>query len=165
MSDALEIVPRSAWLAGGPAPRRAPTFGRVECAVVHHTAMAGGITAVHALHQIERGWDDIGYNLLVDGAGRVYEGRAGGVERAVVGAHALGWNRRSTGIALLGDHSAEPATPAALDALFTLLDWKLGLHGLTAGAETVCLHGDLAATACPGAALRDQIRTRLRERD
>jgi hypothetical protein len=99
------------------------------------------------------GWDDIGYHLLVDRSGVVYEGRAGGVDLPLVGAHTLGHNRRSAAIALIGDFSAEEPSPAALAGLAAAIAHKLGPLGLSADAATIRGHGELAATECPGAAL------------
>ena len=45
------------------------------------------------------GWDDIGYNFVIGGDGRVYEGR--GWDR--VGAHTKGWNSISVSFAVMGD--------------------------------------------------------------
>ena len=187
MDAAPVIVARSAWLCAGPPPRRPAELGRVECAVVHHTAMAGGIAAVHHLHQVEHGWDDIGYNLLVDAAGRVYEGRAGGVERAVVGAHAQGWNSVSVGVACIGNFGAESLPGPGLDALARVIAWKLSMHGApvegrvaltSAGGaanrypkdeevefERISGHRDGDQTECPGGALYGalaQLRSRAR---
>ncbi|WP_373920372.1 N-acetylmuramoyl-L-alanine amidase [Streptomyces sp. 5112.2] len=58
-----------------------------------------------------RAWDDIGYNFLVDRCGTIHEGRAGGVDRPVTGAHAQGFNHRSAGIAALGTFTAGVPVP------------------------------------------------------
>ncbi|HET9242266.1 MAG TPA: N-acetylmuramoyl-L-alanine amidase, partial [Gaiella sp.] len=123
------------------------------------------------------GWNDIGYNALVDRFGTVYEGRAGGLDRNVVGAHARGFNTGSFGIAVLGDfRSAEP-TDAALDALARTLAWRLDvahvdplstLNGISSGNErfrpgipvflrTVSGHRDTGLTTCPGERLYAQL--------
>ncbi len=82
---------------------------------------------IQLYHVRGNGWNDIGYNFLVDRFGTVYEGRYGGIERAVVGAHARGFNTGSVGVALLGTYSGAAPTKAAQDALTSLLAWRLDL--------------------------------------
>lgn len=125
---------------------------------MHHTATpwdsepgVDAILAILGLHRDQNGWEDIGYNFIVDRQGFVYEARAGGPELAVVGAHTRGWNARSTGVALIGDFSAEAPGPEQLEGLAALLAWKLPLHGVHPGQDTVVGHGALdPGTACPG---------------
>ena len=81
-------------------------------------------------HRDTNGWNDIGYNFLVDQYGQVFEGRAGGVEQAVIGAQAQGYNSQSTGVAVLGTFSDVPIPEAAMAAITQLLGWKLSLHGV-----------------------------------
>ena len=52
---------------------------------------------------------DIGYNFLVDRYGIIFEGRYGGVDRGVIGAHATNFNTGTTGIAMIGDYSSVAA--------------------------------------------------------
>ncbi len=68
---------------------------------MHHTATPntytraeapGVVRAIYRYHTVSNGWDDIGYNVLIDRFGTVYEGRKGGLESPVIGAHASGWN-------------------------------------------------------------------------
>ena len=61
------------------------------------------IRADYAYHVRGRGWSDLGYNLLVDRFGRVWEGRHGGLGRATIGAHAQGFNTGTLGVSMLGD--------------------------------------------------------------
>src|SRR4051812_28873499 len=135
------IVPRAAWGAAAVPPRSAPGYGVVQAAFVHHTVTANEyapqdspaiVLGIAKYHRDTNGWNDIGYNFLVDKYGQVFEGRAGGVDQAVVGAHAQGYNSQSTSVAQLGTFTAGGITPQALDSTAQLLGWKLSLHGVPA---------------------------------
>jgi len=130
-------------------------------------------------HRNTNGWNDVGYNFLVDRFGTIYEGRAGGIGAAVVGAQAEGFNSYSTGIANIGTFSSVPQSQEALEAMARLIRWKLPLHGYptsgtavmtSAGGGTnrhgsgtsvrvprVLGHRDTNATECPGTALYAQL--------
>ena len=182
------IIPRSAWGGDGVKPRADPEYGDVQLAFVHHTVTAndyspedsaGIVLAIAKYHRDTNGWNDIGYNFLVDKYGQIFEGRAGGIDQAIVGAQAQGYNSHSTGISNLGTYEALAQTPGALEAMARLIAWKLPLHGtpLTgqvvitskggsdnrygSGAqvtfERIAGHRDGDATACPGAALYAQL--------
>ena len=75
------------------------------------------LRAIYAFHRYVNGWNDIGYNFVIDLYGRVFEARAGGIEEPVVGAHAGGYNLVSTGVAVLGTFIEAPISPAARAAL------------------------------------------------
>lgn len=183
-ADAPQIVPRSQWAGSKCPPRDKPSYGEVLGAFVHHTVSTNLYTAAQApgvvlgicrFHRNSNGWDDIGYNLLVDRFGNVYEGREGGVDKAVIGAQAQGYNGQSTGIATIGTYSSAQPSSALLSSLKTTLEWKLGLHGVTrdepvsyisAGGAVnrypanqivelspIAGHRDGDATECPGGAL------------
>ena len=95
----------------------------IRLAIIHHTAGQNDYTRAQApaivrgielFHVKGNGWNDIGYNFLVDRFGTIYEGRYGGVDRNVIGAHALGFNTGSVGIALLGTYgSTKPSAGGA----------------------------------------------------
>ena len=82
------IIPRSGWNADEKIRRATPSFAPVlRLALVHHTAGANGYTAaqspaivraIELYHVKGNGWNDIGYNFLVDRFGKVFEGRYGG---------------------------------------------------------------------------------------
>jgi N-acetylmuramoyl-L-alanine amidase-like protein len=187
------IVTRDQWGAtledGGCPPRTGPSYGEVDAAVIHHTVSANDYTPEEApgivlgicrFHRNANGWNDIGYNFLIDRFGTIYEGRAGGVGAAVVGAHAQGFNSQTFGTASIGTHTVEGITEAAKSAFAHLLAWKLSLHGTIAAGKTRLIsgggsankypagkrirvkrvfgHGRVGLTACPGAALKHQIK-------
>ncbi|MFI9800228.1 MULTISPECIES: peptidoglycan recognition protein [unclassified Streptomyces] len=152
---------------------------KVKAAFVHHTATGNKYTCAQApsvirgiyrYHVVSMGWRDIGYNFLVDKCGRIYEGRAGGVAKAVLGAHTRGFNTNSMGIAVLGTYGSKKPSKAAVKAVARLTAWKLGLFGanprgktyLTSGGgnlyrkgknvrlNVISGHRDGFSTACPG---------------
>ncbi|WP_343245985.1 peptidoglycan recognition protein [Streptomyces sp. SID5785] len=136
------IVPRATWLAGTETYHRDPvTYAdRVEAVFLHHTDTPNRydcadtpriIRTLYAGQAGTKEWDDIGYNFLVDRCGTVYEGRAGGVDRAVVGAHTQGFNRNTAGIAAIGTFTdGTPVPPAMTEAIAALAAWKLGPGGI-----------------------------------
>lgn len=54
-------------------------------------------------HQLQRGWNDIGYSFAIGGDGMIYVGRGFNV----IGAHAPKYNDRSVGICMIGDWRSE----------------------------------------------------------
>ena len=182
------MVSRASWAGDDCPPRAKPLYGEVRAAYVHHTVNLNDYSRAEApqivlamcrYHRNTNGWNDIGYNFLVDRFGTLYEGRAGGVGAAVVGAQAEGFNSYSTGIANIGTFSTVPQSQAALEAMARLIRWKLPLHGYptngtavmkSAGGATnrypagtsvrvkrVLGHRDTNATECPGSALYAQL--------
>ena len=182
-AGAPAIVPRAGWKADEKIRRAGPSFAaNLRIAIVHHTAGANGYTAAQApaivraiqlYHVKGNGWNDIGYNFLVDRFGTVYEGRYGGVERNVVGAHAEGFNTGSVGVAVLGEYSSLAVAAKARSSLAALLAWRLDVAhvdpattqsfisggnarfgaGLPVFLRTISGHRDTGFTDCPGTAL------------
>jgi hypothetical protein len=148
------IIARRAWGAGHAQSRHPSGYGTVELAFVHHTVSPNGysaaevpsmLLAIFDYHVQVRGFLDIAYNFLIDAFGRVWEGRAGGIDSAVIGAHAGGYNAQSTGVAVLGNFAKRVPSHAAIGVLERLLAWKLSLHGLPA-------HGRVTVVVDPTAA-------------
>ncbi|WP_310720463.1 peptidoglycan recognition protein family protein [Streptomyces lydicus] len=183
------IVTRAGWGADESLREKKFIYTKaVRAAFVHHSGSGNNyscaqapslIRAMYRFHVRSNHWRDIGYNFLVDKCGTVYEGRAGGVAKPVMGAHTLGFNNDSTGIAVLGTFTgAEPPKPA-LDAISHLTAWKLGLHSVDPRAtvqllsrggnrypkgakvrmHTISGHRDGFLTDCPGAHLYNKLAT------
>jgi len=174
------IIPRLSWGADESIRRAPPVFAdQVRFSVVHHTAgrndysrgeAAAIVKGIQLYHVQGNGWNDIGYNFLVDRFGTIYEGRFGGFERNVVGAHAQGFNTGSVGIALLGTYGSTAPSPAAQDAIAALVSWRLDLAhvdptaaltfvsggsnrfptGVPVLLRGVSGHRDTGFTECPG---------------
>ncbi len=186
------FITRAQWGAnsprGGCAPRQKPEIGRVKAGVIHHTVSTntytrreapGIVLAICRFHRNANGWNDIGYNALVDRFGNLYEGRAGGLARAIVGAQAEGINSQTTGIASIGDNREYRAKPSERKAIAEYLAWKFNLAGIPAEGRTRLIsaggstqrtpegkrmrvprifgHIETNFTVCPGAALNAQI--------
>ncbi|MGP4010385.1 peptidoglycan recognition protein family protein [Streptomyces sp. 4N124] len=174
------IVTRRGW--GANEKLREKKIGytkKVKVAFVHHTGTGNKywckqapsvIRGIYRYHVKSMGWRDVGYNFLVDRCGNIYEGRAGGVAKPVLGAHTLGFNTNSMGIAVLGTFDSKKPSGAAVKAISRLTAWKLGLHGVNPRGKTylksgggnlyrkgkkvrlnvISGHRDGFDTACPG---------------
>ncbi|MFH8497334.1 peptidoglycan recognition protein family protein [Streptomyces coeruleorubidus] len=140
------VVTRRGWGANEGLRERGFRYTKkVKAAFVHHTASGNNyrcsqvpslIRSIYRYHVKSMGWRDIGYNFVIDKCGKIYEGRAGGVARPVLGAHTLGFNNNSMGIAVLGSYGAKKPSSAAVKAIARLTAWKLGLYGMNPRGKT-----------------------------
>ncbi|RFU21757.1 N-acetylmuramoyl-L-alanine amidase [Geodermatophilus marinus] len=158
-------------------PQYAPT---IKAATIHHTADSNAYSAddvpaimrsIYRYHAVSRGWGDIGYNVIADRYGRLWEGRYGGLASTVVGAHAGGWNSGTFGVSMLGNYEQAEPPRVMLDAVADIIAWKFSLYGVdprgtatmtggggtskypagsTVTLPTVFAHRDVGYTACPG---------------
>lgn len=159
-------------------PQYAPT---IKAATIHHTADSNGYTAddvpaimrsIYRYHTVSRGWGDMGYNVIADKYGRLWEGRYGGLASTVVGAHAGGFNTGTFGVSMLGNYETVAPSSAMLASVADIVAWKLALYrvdpkgtaALTSGGggtarwpagtvvymPTIFAHRDVGTTACPG---------------
>ncbi|MDT7538186.1 MAG: hypothetical protein QOI82_1771 [Actinomycetota bacterium] len=183
------ILTRADWGADESIRRGSPSYNAtVKVGFVHHTATANDYTSaetpavirsIYAYHVKSNGWSDIGYNYLVDRFGRIWEGRYGGITRAVIGAHTGGFNIDSFGTSLIGTFETSPPPAVTLSALEHLFAWKLGSYYRdpaatatlrSAGGGTskyaagtfhtfavVSGHRDAGNTSCPGDATYAQM--------
>jgi hypothetical protein len=179
-AGAPAIVSRSGWGADEEIVRAVPRFAPADrLAIVHHTAGTNSYTQAQAAaivrgievyHVKGNGWNDIGYNFLVDRFGTVYEGRGGGIDRNVIGAHSEGFNAGTIGVALIGNFANATPPKAQQDALVALLAWRLDIahvdplstvlytsggnfkfrSGTNVTLRAISGHRDTGPSECPG---------------
>jgi hypothetical protein len=189
------IVSRGQWGAQGFSCGTPELASSLKFASVHHTVNSNNYSSadtprilrgIQAYHMGTLGYCDIAYNFLIDNAGTIYEGRAGGTTNPVIGAHTGGFNTQSVGVALIGDFTSAQPTGAAFNSLVNLLRWRLSIAGIdpskpfsTRAASSPCgcvrwadgtivtfpvailAHRDFDFTSCPGDAFfprMDQLR-------
>ncbi|MGW7063636.1 peptidoglycan recognition protein family protein [Streptomyces sp. NPDC054904] len=181
------IVTRQGWGADESLREKGFVYtNTVKAAFVHHSASGNNyackdapavLRSLYRYHVVSSGWRDVGYNFAVDKCGTVYEGRAGGVAKAVLGAHTMGFNTDSMGIAVIGSYSTTAPPAAAVNAVAQLTAWKLGLFGVDPRAKAtlksgggnlykkgssvklnvISGHRDGFATECPGRLLYGEL--------
>ncbi|MFJ4416597.1 peptidoglycan recognition protein family protein [Streptomyces sp. NPDC088925] len=181
------FVSRAKWGADPRLLDQKPHYAdSVHAIVIHHTDTPNGYSCadsasyvrdIYQAHATARGWGDIGYNFLVDRCGTIFEGRLGGVDRPVIGAHTVGLNKGTTGIAAIGTYTAGVPVPAPMRrSIERIIAWKLGLTEISPSARTqlvstnsksrfpkdtsvnlptVLGHIEAYETDCPGQALMD----------
>ena len=182
---------RAAWGAKESMRNCAPTMmTQVKATVVHHTDSSNGysraavpamIRGVYAYHTNGLGWCDIAYNVLVDRFGTLWEGRYGGLDRAVMSAATGGFNTYTSAISALGNFQTAAAPAVMVTAIARFVSWKLGLYRISPAARTSLVsgggsytkyrsgtvvplptvfgHRDSDQTSCPGRNLYAQLRT------
>ena len=201
-ADAAVAMPpvfsRAQWGADENLMRWTPQYAStIKAATLHHTAGSNNYTAdqmpailrsTYTYHAQSLGWGDIGYNVLVDKFGRLWEGRSGGLASTVVGAHAGGFNTSTFGVSMMGNYDVVDTPQAMIDSVAAIIAWKFSLYGVdprgtttltsggtdkyAAGARvtlpTVFGHRDTKSTACPGrygyarlGEIRDKVAARM----
>ncbi|MDY6808164.1 MAG: peptidoglycan recognition protein, partial [Actinomycetota bacterium] len=177
-----QVVARAQWGADESMRCSQPRFSpAVRGAVVHHTAGSNDYTpeqsaeivrGIYAYHARTLNWCDIGYNVLVDKYGQIFEGAFGGLDRNVEGTHTGGFNKNTVGVSMIGNLDEVAPTTPMISSVANFLRWRLGKAGvnpatnaqLTAeyfsdskfpvGAVTnlpvISGHRDYNNTSCPG---------------
>ncbi len=175
-------VPRAQWGADERLRTCTPSYSStIRGGILHTTATGNDYTqaqsaavmrSMYAYHTKSLRWCDIGYNFLVDKFGTLYEGRWGGVDRPVIGAHTGGFNTDTFGVSMIGNHDLVAPTGALLETVRKVFAWKLGLYGLdptgtttytsAGGSSTfhkkgalvtvgvISGHRDYSSKSCPG---------------
>ena len=171
------ILTRAQWGADESMRKGSVGYGQAHIAFVHHTDGTNSYTSsqvpaiirgIYDYHVNGQGWNDIGYNFLVDRFGRTWEGRYGGVDKAVVGAHTMNYNSWSFGVAGMGNFTSTAPSSAMMTAFERLIAWKFTLHGNPAYGTVyardkyfnrISGHRDGYPTSCPGQALYNRLPT------
>jgi uncharacterized protein with LGFP repeats len=176
------VYSRAQWGADESIRTWGPEYAStIKAATLHHTAETNDYTpddvpailrAMYRYHAISRGWGDIGYNVIVDKFGRLWEGRYGGLASTVIGAHAGGFNTSTFGVSMMGNYDLVDTPEPMIQAVSEIIAWKFALFGvdprgttvLTSGGggtdkyavgvkvtlPTIFGHRDVGNTACPG---------------
>ena len=182
-----DVITRAAWGADESLRRGTPEYAPISKASIHHTVTgnndpdpAATVRAIYAYHTQSNGWNDIGYNFLIDHKGRVYEGRwarayakgempTGEAKNGdgIIGAHTGGFNTGTVGVAVLGTYTGTTPPAAAVRTLERLLAWEADRHSIDALATTtwndgstkptIIGHRDAKPTSCPGEELYKQL--------
>ena len=131
----------------------APLSNQLHTAVVHHSALNfdQGPREIQAIHMRTALFADVGYHLLIDGLGQLYEGRPLNVR----GAHTGGHNTGYVGICLLGNFEQVPPLRAQLETLTTLLGYLQSQY--TIGRLGSHREFQPGVTACPGQYLQPEL--------
>jgi hypothetical protein len=161
----VQYMPRSAWTSSAPGGATLtaaklvgvtchyPASGNITLAGLTADQVASRLRGWRAYH-LSRGWSDIGYQVAVDGAGRVWDLRGIGRVPAASASESNPDANQEWGACLWIVGDSEPPTPAAVEAFqhwrFTrwLVRWP--------AASRILGHGQVpgASTACPGSRIR-----------
>src|SRR5438067_2512556 len=150
------ILTRADWGADESIRRGSPSYSStVKVGFVHHTDTANSysmsqvpamIRSIYAYHVQSNGWSDIGYNYLVDRFGRIWEGRYGGITKAVIGAHTGGFNYDTFAASLIGSFGTAAPSSAMLAAVERLFAWKFGSYYLNPSGRTTLVAGSFSGS-------------------
>lgn len=168
---------------------RVDNSGDWRGAIVHHTVdrndysraeVKAIVQNIYIFHNQVRHWGDIGYNLLVDRFGGVWEGRDEGVPNTVVpdsnaiGAQTSFFNEHTFGVAVIGSfHQDDKPSEIAIQSVAQAIAWEFKAMGITDANGTfpylgtqqrIAGHGDAShhhlstnETLCPGKHLSEQL--------
>lgn len=182
-SDGMpRIISRAGWGANESLRCKTPSyFDGVSAITIHHTAGSnnyseaqapGIVRGIYQYHAQQLGWCDIGYQALADKYGNLYEGRYGGLNKDVWGAHAGGFNENTWAVSMLGNYATAPTTEKMIKAVGDVAGWRAAVAGFDpTGYDThfsegtsyskyaygqqvrlpnIFAHRDVGTTTCPG---------------
>ena len=148
--------------------------------IVHHSAgstnasdFAAIVLAYWDYHVNGHGWDDIGYNWLVDPNGVLYKGRAwkSATDENIRGAHNSGKNSNTAGICFIGNYVSAIPSDNGLNKLASILAFlsdkyeinpvgKSYHNAIARTNDNITGHGQSGGgTACPGTQVINRMQT------
>lgn len=177
-----KVISRSGW--GADESLRcgdSETSDSTQGIAIHHTAgsndyseeeAAGIIRGIYSYHAQTMGWCDIGYHALADKYGNLYEGRSGGLNKDIIGAHAGGFNENTWAISLVGNYQTQQPSTEMIESVGKLAGWRAQVAGIdpkgtnthrsegteftqfpagtTVDLPNIFAHRDVGLTECPG---------------
>ncbi|MBG9264575.1 N-acetylmuramoyl-L-alanine amidase [Corynebacterium diphtheriae] len=182
-SDGMpRVISRAGWGADESLRCSGPEYEDSTAAIViHHTAGSnnysqkespGIMRGIYKYHAQTLGWCDIGYHALADKYGNLFEGRYGGLNKSIVGAHAGGFNSNTWAISMMGNYDVVQPPQAMIKSVGELAGWRAKVAGIDPkGYDThysegssytfypygqavrlpnIFAHRDVGNTACPG---------------
>ncbi|GAA4421537.1 hypothetical protein GCM10023169_14500 [Georgenia halophila] len=189
-----QIITRSGWGVNESTSTWVPQYAELRAAVVHHTAGTNSYTreqsasivrGIHHYHAVTRDWGDIGYNVLVDKYGQIFEGRKGTLAsrdgHMVIGGHARPMNTHTLGISAMGDFTRVTAPQLILDRMADVVAWQFAKGGINAAGSSGLIspgsatrpagqnlprifgHREVADTACPGDNIQGRLPAMIRD--
>ena len=154
---------RAMWGAQPPIMSRMQPMGQITRITVHHEGTAKGdntmdqaavarkLQLIQAEHIKRMKAADIGYHVIIDRAGRVWQGR----ELKYQGAHAVSNNPNNVGVMLMGNFDIQQPTAQQMASLERTLRSLMRTYNIH--SSQIYGHCDLCKTACPGQSMRTQL--------
>ncbi|OVE75910.1 hypothetical protein BVX97_03090 [bacterium E08(2017)] len=154
ISGKLDFHRRTEWTDQEVKSWRMRGVGEVDRLTIHHSggtvsaqteedSVKNALQGILAGHT-QKGYGDVGYHLMIDYAGRVWEGRS----LAYEGAHVKNQNDQNIGVMLLGNFQNQAPSEKQLESMNVLIgllrkQYRIKRHRIYG-------HRDLGSSACPG---------------
>ena len=156
--------PRFLWAKAAPDRANLNPMLPVTCVTIHHdgldeliwsarTADVAARLEHYRVGHLGRGWADIGYHLIIDRGGVLWQGRAVRYQ----GAHVSKHNEGNIGVLVMGNFDRQKPTPAQLATLRRVVADLRSTYGIKRGRVYTHKEWQDAQTACPGSNLQPRV--------
>lgn len=150
---------RSSWGPNEDQTSTATQNKSIDAFYVHHTAGSNSyknktqaeaqIRADWNYHTNVLNWGDLGYHIMIDKFGNIYEGRRGSINSLPLGTHAGGFNTNTYSVSLLGNYEEARPSAAMMTSLRKVLAWKAYEYNVDTTTKVT-----LTSRALPGSTSR-----------